>query len=480
MTITYASLCDGIGAAHVAWQPLVWRCAWTAEIDPFACAVVDHHWKLPNLGDMTKITEDRIHEHGKLDLIAGGTPCQSFSLAGNRGGLADPRGNLALVFLGICAVAQPRWIVWENVPGVFTSNKGRCFNEFLVRLDEIGYGFCWRVLDAQFYGLPQRRRRVFLVGHLGDWRPAAAVLLERSGLRGDFTPGRKTRAEVARTLTSSPGGCSAKEQQQTFIGGDGRPLNALCFGGNNTSGPIDVAACILNHGTRNDFEEETFVVGPLCSHSQRHGHAMTTQQAVDAGHIIPVAFDCKKDGQSGEDVSPTLRAMQHDESHANGGGHIAVAYPIDMRNACRNADKIDAENRQGVGVGDDGDPSPACTTGNVPGVAYAFQTRCARNGRGMPDTVAPCLTSSEGGTHADTKPHVFGPGMAVRRLTPRECERLQGFPDDYTLIQYRGKPAADSPRYRALGNSMAVPVMAWIGRRIAVVDRLVRDRGGAE
>jgi len=443
MSIVYASLCDGIGAAHVAWQPLGWRCAWTSEIEPFAAAIVEHHWNLPNLGDMTRITEEMIHGREQLDLVVGGTPCQSFSLAGLRKGLDDPRGNLALVFLRIVGMARPRWVVWENVPGVLSSSGGRDFGCFLGALGQLGYGWSYRILDARFFGVPQRRRRVFVVGHLGDWRPAAAVLLEPAGLRGDSAPRRKAGTPVARSLTSSVGGPSAKEQQLTFVDAGNRPLNALCFGGGNTAGDLDVATCLTHHGARLDFDTETF-----------------------------------------------------------------VAYPLDMRNAQRDADRLDAMNRQGCGVGREGDPAPACTAGPVPGVAYAFQPRIGRSGRGQPSDVVPALAGADAGATSDSRPCVAvslkldngsaqpvggvevtptirqgaGPngtanvavyaGYAVRRLTPRECERLQGFPDDYTLIEYRGKPAADGPRYRALGNSMAVPVMRWIGRRIDRADAL--------
>ncbi len=449
---TYASLCDGIGAVHSAWAPLGWRCAWTSEIEPFACAVVEHHWDLPNLGDMTKITERSIHGRDQLDLVGGGTPCQSFSLAGLRKGLADPRGNLALVFLGLVDLLRPRWVLWENVPGVLSSNRGRDFGCFLSALGQLGYGWCYRILDAQFFGVPQRRRRVFVVGHLGDWRPAAAVLFEPQSLRGNPAPGRKTRPPVARTLTSSTGGASAKEQQLTFVDAEGRPLNALCYGGGNTAGEIEVSTCLTHHGARLDFDTETFVTHTL-------------------------AFDCKQDGRGAEDLAPTLRAMGHDASHANAGGQIGVAYPLDLRNAGRDADKHDAMNRQGCCVGSQNAPAPACTRGPVPGVAYSFQPRIGRSGRGQPSQVVSALggASAGAGSTSDSRPCVAS-GYAVRRLTPRECERLQGFPDDYTLIQFRGKPAADGPRYRALGNSMAVPVIYWIGRRIEVVNRLISHK----
>jgi DNA (cytosine-5)-methyltransferase 1 len=526
MHLTYVSLCDGIGAVHVAWRPLGWRCAWVSEIEPFPNAVVEHRWGLPNLGDMTLITEEMVHGYGAVDLVAGGTPCQSFSVAGLRKGLDDPRGNLALVFLRLVDVIRPRWVVWENVPGVLSSSGGRDFGAFLGALAQLGYGFAWRVLDAQFFGVPQRRRRVFVVGCAGDWRPAVAVLLEPQGLCRDSSARREARTEVARALTGSTGGCSAKEQQHTFVGADGRPLNALCYGGGNTAGHLDVATCLTRHGARQDFDTETFaVVGPLCAQ-----HAHVPQQAVFAGHLVshaltaehdasedgtgrgtplvpvvssgrgwwdqsqtaatlrsqdsvtkcdtlvPVGFSGKDSGaDAAEDVSPTLRAGAHDASHANGGNWPAVAYPLDLRNAGRDPENRDAVNRQGVGVGGEGDPAPSCTRGPVPGVALAFQPRIGRSGRGQPSEVVPALAGASSGATSDSRQCV-ATRYAVRRLTPRECERLQGFPDDYTLVEFRGKPAADGPRYRALGNSMAVPVMRWIGERIAMVDELLQKR----
>ena len=409
MSIVYASLCDGIGAAHVAWAPLGWRCAWTSEIEPFACAVVEHHWNLPNLGDMMKITEDRTDGYGDIDLVAGGTPCQSFSVAGLRGGLDDPRGNLALVFLGIAGMLRPRWIVFENVPGLLSSSGGWDFGAFLGAMAKLGYGFCWRILDACGFGIPQRRRRLFVVGYLGDWRPAAAVLLDKACLRGNPSPRRKARASVARCLTSSTGGPSAREQQLTFVDAEGRPLNALCMA--HGQGHAEVAAdrsptLSCNH----EAPILAHVVGPLCSHSPRHGHAMTTQQAVEAGHIVthPLAFDCKRDGRGADGVAPTLRAMNHDGSHANAGGQVAVAYPLDLRNAGRDADKCDAANRQGCGVGADGGPAPACTAGPVAGVAYAFQPRIGRSGRGQPSEIVPALggASAGAGATSDSRPCV--------------------------------------------------------------------------
>ena len=200
----FGSVCSGIEAASVAWNPLGWRAAWFSEIESFPCSVLAHHYPdTPNRGDMTRFEE---WPDGPIDLLCGGTPCQSFSVAGLRKGLDDPRGNLMLTFGAVARKFRPRWLVWENVPGVLSSNGGRDFGAFLGMLGQLGYGFGYRVLDAQHFGVPQRRRRVFVVGCLGDWRSAAAVLFERHSLQGHLAPRRETR-EVAPTIPSrSTGG----------------------------------------------------------------------------------------------------------------------------------------------------------------------------------------------------------------------------------------------------------------------------------
>jgi DNA (cytosine-5)-methyltransferase 1 len=219
----YLSVCSGIEAASVAWKPLGWQPFAFAEIDPFPSAVLAHHYPdVPNLGDMTRFKD---WPDANIDVLCGGTPCQSFSVAGLRAGLDDPRGNLMLTFGAIAARYRPRWLVWENVPGVLSSNEGRDFGAFLGLLGQLGYGFAYRVLDAQFVrvdgyprAVPQRRNRVFVVGCLGDWRRAAAVLLERESLRGDTAPRRSSGARVAATLTrgaesSGRGGYAGRRQE---------------------------------------------------------------------------------------------------------------------------------------------------------------------------------------------------------------------------------------------------------------------------
>ena len=423
--MTFASICSGIEAATVAWEPLGFRPAWLAEIDPFCSALLAHRFPdVENRGDFTRIDGGP----GAIDILAGGTPCQSFSIAGRRGGLEDARGNLAVEFCRLAGRLRPRWIVWENVPGVLSSNGGRDFGSILGALADVGYGCAWRVLDAQFLGVPQRRRRVFVVGHLGDWRRAAAVLLERQGLCRDTPARRKTgQTTPGDSVCGAEVGPSGGRFTQLAPTLDARckdsairnQIGLLVFGGNNTAGPIDIATACNAHGGsgRMDFETETFV-----THALRGDGFDASEDGTGRGTpIIPMAFSSKDHAADAGETAPTLRAMPHDASHPNGGGQIAVCVQ---------------EGQTGVREYETAGTVRSDAPGSQPGGSLIRHR------------------------------------MAVRRLTPRECERLQGFPDDYTLIPHRGKPAADGPRYRAIGNSMAVPVMRWIGERMRLVDAL--------
>jgi DNA (cytosine-5)-methyltransferase 1 len=203
MTIKYGSLCSGIEAATVAWHGLQWQPQFFSDIEKFPNAVLKYHYPdVQNHGDMNNFGD---WPDESIDLLVGGTPCQSFSVAGLRGGLDDPRGNLALTYLAIAERYAPRWLIWENVPGVLSSRGGRDFGSFLGALGKLGYGFAYRVLDAQFFGVAQRRRRVFVVGYLGDWRRAAAVLFERESRRRDTAPSREEGQEAAKTVTAGVG-----------------------------------------------------------------------------------------------------------------------------------------------------------------------------------------------------------------------------------------------------------------------------------
>lgn len=443
MPLRFGSVCSGIEAASVAWKPLGWSCSFVSEIEPFPCAVLAHHYPdVPNLGDMTKITEADLARCGPIDLLVGGTPGQSFSVAGLRAGMADPRGNLALVFLALLGRTRARWVVWENVPGVLSSNGGRDFGAFLGGLGQLGYGWAYRVLDAQYFGLSQRRRRVFVVGCLGDWRGPVAVLFERESLRGNPAPSRETGARVAASLTRGAdsggrGGYAGRRQEDD--------VNLVGCLDANSGGPDDndaqrgllVAHAVACHETCPSLTANTASTGHdglderIVAHSIRAEGFDASEDGTGRGTPLVVnMMGCKSSANVSDDgLSPSLNAMHGHDVHAVLAGSVKAHH-------------------QGGGTG------PETTY-----VPVAF--RATFSNQGMEEGMVPTM---------DAQPMAVGVGTHVRRLTPRECERLQGFPDDYTLIPYRSKPAKDAPRYRALGNSMAVPCMRWIGERIDQVE----------
>jgi DNA (cytosine-5)-methyltransferase 1 len=376
--MNYLSVCSGIEAATVAWDGMGWNPLAFSEIEKFPSEVLKHHYPtVPNFGDMTKFKEWDFGTN-RLDLLVGGTPCQSFSVAGLRKGLEDPRGNLALVYCGILDKFRPKWFVWENVQGVLSSNQGRDFGSFLGALAELGYGFSYRVLDAQYFGVAQRRKRVFVVGHLGDWQPTAKVLFESESLCGNSKASRKPWQEIAATITAR-------------------------FG-----------------ASRNNFEE----IAPFYSSEKS-----ATLTASGAGFSRP--------GQTST-------------AHEN---YIAIQGNLIGR---------DKGGPNGVGVSENS-AMYTLTKSDVHGVAHAFKIRggCEGGGKGYLGSDEKAFTIST------TQDQQIFQQMAVRRLTPVECERLQGFPDNYTNIK---ENCPDGPRYKALGNSMAVPVMRWIGNRIQMVE----------
>ena len=500
MSIRYSSVCDGIGAAHVAWQPLGWQCQWTSEIEPFPAAVVEQHHGFANIGDMTKITEEMLNERGPVDLLVGGTPCQSFSVAGLRGGLADPRGNLALRFVQLAAVLKPEWIVWENVPGVLSSGKGRDFGTFLGSLGELGYGFAYRVLDAQWFGVAQRRRRVFVVGYLGDWRRAAAVLFERESVFGNPPTRGKAWEGVARStassLTSSGRGverCGESRGQDDVVLAApevANPLTARMAKGINTTCDEGQTPVVAFHPTQDPISSDDGL-----THSRGCGSSRGC--ATVAVAFKPSHFTRGKDGKPSEVTAPLSADAD------KGDQDTVVAYDILGTPATNAAKETDVHvplrarlpgqseastttvvaqgftysgysNQPAWMTGDRTDCLPSSGHGDTShqGIGVMQPVAFRENQRAEVEYVDPPHALASGGGKPRQGYCGVQVGMAVRRLTPRECERLQGFPDDYTLVTYRGKPAADGPRYRALGNSMAVPVMRWIGERIAAIDSL--------
>jgi DNA (cytosine-5)-methyltransferase 1 len=430
----FLSVCSGIEAASVAWQPLGWKAAAFSEIEPFPCSVLAHHYpEVPNLGDMTKFKD--WPDDLSIDLLCGGTPCQSFSLAGLRKGISDPRGNLMLTYGAIAARYRPRWLVWENVPGVLSSNEGGDFGSFLGLLGQLGYGFAYRVLDAQFFGVPQRRRRVFVVGCLGDWRAAAAVLFERHSLSGHPAPSRKAGQVVTPTIRAvAPNGGAGHGARS----GDSKDELIV---------PVARALTTSNQRIDAETETETFVVSQtLAGGARRRGGYSHDDVPMVALALTGEGFDASEDG--------------------TGRGTPLVPVAVDIRNGMLAADGP-TQTMQAAGLGTERGGNPNAMPHVMAYTPQIAATMVARSSRGGGQTNSP-------GHQADSE--LIARGTQVRRLTPRECERLQGFPDDYTLIQHRGKPAADGPRYKALGNSWAVPCARWIGNRIASVDAITNKQ----
>lgn len=440
----YLSVCSGIEAATVAWREFGWTPLAFSEIDPFPRAVLRHHYPgVPLFGDFTAIRNNhlrRLCRDPAVDVLIGGTPCQSFSVAGLRKGLDDPRGNLTLEFIGLVRRTRPRWVAWENVPGVLSIDEGRAFASLLGGLtgwiveppkggwqsagivppaDACSYGVAWRVLDAQYFGLAQRRKRVFVVAYPGDWRPPAAVLLEPGGLRGDPAPRRQAGEGVAQPVAAgSPGGSGYRLDADTAenlipeVCGTVTPGAQFARPGNGSE--VD---CII-----------TMATGQASAEITEDGSGPT----LTCNHEAPIV------------------ALQFDTNQ--------ITHPANRSNPRP------------------GDPCTTLSTfGEAPAVAthsMAPETSCGADLVAHEIDVSPALgvVRNERGALAVTAE----PRYRVRRLTPRECERLQGFGDDYTLVPYRrGRPAADGPRYKALGNSMATHVVRWIGRRIALFEEVV-------
>jgi DNA (cytosine-5)-methyltransferase 1 len=446
--VRYLSVCSGIEAASVAWHPLGWRPAAFSEIEPFPSAVLSHHYPaVPNVGDMTKFKEWEI---GAIDLLVGGTPCQSFSVAGLRKGLEDPRGNLALVYCGILDRFKPKWFIWENVPGVLSSSGGRDFGSFLGAVAELGYGFAYRVLDAQFFGVAQRRRRVFVVGCLGDWRSAAEVLFEPEGLRGDPAPSRETGQEVA--------GSAAQCFDRQSSGEYGTAPVASTVSARDYKSASDLVAynitfCDAN-GRRSDrpngglYVNETELSGTIT----RAGVGTSVLQKIDAVQAISTYSTPAIGNIVADNLASTMT-----KNTGSGGETQNPAYVVQPKvmafSGQMSEPQVDTEMTQTLG---------------------------SKNPMAVMHPVAPTLTASNDPSRSPQSTEVtnqvaavHAASMAVRRLTPVECERLQGFPDNYTNITWRKQPESpDGPRYKALGNSMAVPVMAWIGKRIQQMENV--------
>ena len=536
----YASVCSGVEAASLAWMPLGWEAVWFSEIEPFPCAVLKERFPdVPNLGDMTEIKGEKYH--GTVDLLVGGTPCQGFSVAGKQGGLNDSRSALCLAYCGLLETMRPRWFVWENVPGVFSTNQGDDFLAFLGKIDEIGYSVAWRVLDAQYVrvdgfprAVPQRRRRVFVVGHLGgDWRYPASVLFEPGCLPGDTPPRRVKGAGVARSLTASTGGASGKEQQHTFISGDGRLLNALGVDGYNgavtgkVSATVDINCKNVNGPTlvmaneqANSEVSEAFSPALTCDHESpiicagfsggrgakaggigyQDGVAPTIRASESGSNQVPDilcqygdvagALTARHDSSPCEDrgmsivyenhaqdsrIKPCGECSPQINAKAGTGGCnlplVQECFPINSMIIGKN---VKVGDRQTTGIGNNGDPLPTISSAHHHAVAVAENIIGRKENTGANGTGAQVELA-----YTQNATGVMGVSVntSVRRLLPIETERLMGFPDNWTRIPWRGKSAEDcpdSPRYKACGNSMCVNVMRWIGLRIEKVERRMK------
>lgn len=540
----YVSIFSGIEAATVAWHPLGWEPLAFSEIDPFPSTVLQHHYPdIPNLGDITKI--DWSPYVGAADIVVGGSPCQSFSVAGKREGLAGASG---LMFEYIRAVRElrPRWFVWENVPGAFTSERGEAYRQLLSEMDALGYGLAWRVLDAQFFGVAQRRERVFLVGSLGTMR-CAEVLFERESLSWNHQSSRQKRQALTEEAQERVGeadhdsGClnpGETQSRRVYPASGVYPTlstreksgqnqeSVFTQFGDDIAGTLtaryDSSPCV-DRGANVVVNERDKVF--LCQTAQtgsngklvKQDDVMNTLDRTNSTAVAALDFN-PTDARlryAHDDVSQTLTARA-----GTGGNQVPLVQVQPLAFLYNQGAKA-----RSLGISE---ISPTLKTDHNPAVAFASNQRdevrelevagalaaqpgikqqtyiCRADGQANAMTsvdMAPTLTS-----HAKKDPPLIYPAedsigedaliqrdmsatlsthntqtlitggrekrsLTVRRLTPRECERLQGFPDDYTDIPYRNKEhAPDGPRYRALSNSMAVPVMRWIGERIRMVE----------
>ena len=500
----YLSVCSGMEAASVAWEPLGWTPAGFSEIEPFPSAILKHRFpNIPNYGDLTKYNEWPI-EPGTIDLIVGGTPCQAWSVAGKRMGFEDPRGRVALAYVGLIERIKPRWIVWENVPGVYSAGnpRGSDFAAFTNQLVKCGYHLAYRTLNAVHFGVPQRRRRCILVGCLTGWESAAAVLFEPESLRRDLKKKRTTGEDPAANASTSPGNglqqtvgtLCADTHPGAYSGQDaytGRLIPAVL-----QTTPFTVGVDFRN-GTIDEKTSQTLASKPCGGWSVNFIGGVLEKPSV-----IPI-----QDGREMEKHQNGIGVGNPgDPSYTvDTTGSQSVAIPFckskrassptdnetwvagDTANTLNNFDLGDTRTTAAIvspmptvidraafnqGINAQYDPqieqTQTCPTIVSKG-PHAVQVPCVTG------ETTHCLTksyhSSEDGTGRRTP--IIPASMAVRRLTPIECERLQGFPDNWTQIPWKGKPAEecpDGPRYKACGNSMAVPVMAWVGRRIAELE----------
>lgn len=432
------SFFTGVGGFELGFNEIA-EPAFFSEIDPAACAVLSHRFPhIPNLGDIKEINAHAVKGFD-VDCVVAGWPCQDLSIAGSRQGLAGARSSLFFELMRLVGAARPRWLVFENVPGLLSSQQGHDFAAVLAALADLGYGLAWRVLDAQWFGLPQRRRRVFVVGHLGAPARAAQVLLEPEGGRWDPPPRRPTRPQ-----TAAAAGSRTDRHHRSC-----RPL------------PAEVASTLQARGRTPDAE------------------------GAAGGHLVPVAVQTPA-----VDPASALLASagHHGYSSPRGDGCdplVVQAFALRGRPGGAAAERHgNGETTGAVRAASGGSSRDYLVTGVGAAVSENQQAVCrlsqvcnsltaggGKPGQGYPAALVGPLILADGIV-------VCGCGLRVRRLTPRECERLMGLPDDWTLVPLktckngRIRMTADSGRYRLCGNAVAVPVVTWIARRLARADAM--------
>jgi DNA (cytosine-5)-methyltransferase 1 len=501
-----ATLFSGIGAPECAMPH--WRWAWSAEIEKFPSAVLAaRHPQSINLGDVTAHDfADRAAAIARPDVVVFGSPCQSYSIAGKRLGLDDPRGNLALVALGIIARLEPRWFVFENVPGLLSSFSGaehaasavregacgqcrdgeesRDVAAFVSRFHELGYSGAWASLDSQYFGVAQRRERVFAVGHLGDWRYPAAVLLEPESLCGDSPPRRQTRQDVAGAIGAGSRRSGGRLGRRKAAAGHVIPtMEATAGRSGGADTPIGSIVANTPRGEGFDAGGDPYgAIIPICESGKRANVKDSPKNGMGIGREGDPMFTIGVDSRDAVAIAPTLQSN---------GKAAGSATQQDAENGMLIAfDTTQITSKDNRCQPQPGAPChPLASQAHPP--AIAFQCHGSNVGEmgtlrkgdggvtsGVPfvaecaDTLTAFWERSKGAS-AGNNHGVIYPSAGVRRLMPVECERLQAFPDGYTAITYRGKPAADGPRYKSLGNSMSVTVIRWILQRIKFVDALL-------
>lgn len=515
----YISVFSGIEAATVAWRPLGWKAVAFSEIEPFPCKVLEHHYpEVPNLGDISKVDWRKFR--GTVDLVVGGSPCQSFSVAGKREGM-DGASGLVREYFRLLSECKPKWFCWENVPGVVSSNGGADWLFILREWHKLGYHVAFRVLDAQYAGVPQRRRRIFAVGYLGDWRPPAKVLFEQYSLQRHPAPSRKKRQEnhsgvergsftagsyagyregvgTLRAAGGDLGGCSETLVAKTLTAKNGYRLNAQ-------DENLLVAKCLTSKNQRNDMETETLVysiAGNTIDRQLQNGgngagfqedisytlntvdrHAVAECYSFDSLASNSMKSPNPNSGCRPVEVSKTLDTSNGDHSKNQGG--IAVCYPINTMVAMRHGKNV---KDSCFSVGEDGDPQFTLSAAHEHAVGVCGTLNASGAGTSRPagqcnelDFCIPTVMKQREGKPGGGKGQLIGEDKSftlscnqdqalffqgVRRLTPKECLRLQGFPDDYLDIH----GASDGSKYKACGNSMCVNVMRWIGEHIQAVE----------